>query len=265
MARTDKNMKRKKPSDEDLMALADEALGAKRRAEVLAMVEGDAALKARVELFRQSRALLGASLKPLADDEVPPELRKAIERMAGIEAAQPAAEILPFRQKTGKPAAWLSGSSAIAASVAAVLAGVAGYLIAANSTGSVDAGTLVAGANVPQAVSLSLATAPSGTEQQLDSGRLRLISSVMAGDGALCREFEIDNTANQQTVAAVACRRDGGWRLEAVVFAAAGSDGYAPASSLTVMDSYLQAIGAGEPLTPELEAKALNPPSGSSP
>ena len=261
MARTDKNMKQKKPSDEILMSLADEALDAKRRAEVLTLVEGDAALTARVEAFRQSRALLGASLKPLADGEVPMELRKAVESMAGVQAAQATADILPFMQRAEMPTPWISGSSAIAASIVAVLAGVAGYLIAANNTGNGDSGVLIAGANVPQAVSASLASALSGTELQLDRGRLRLISSVMAGDGVLCREFEIDSTASQQTVAAVACRRDGEWRLEAVVSAAAGTGGYAPASSLTVMDSYLQAIGAGAALTPELEATALNPPS----
>jgi hypothetical protein len=55
----------------------------------------------------------------------------------------------------------------------------------------------------------------------------------------------------------VACRQAEEWRVAIAIDAPAGTDGYAPASSLAALDAFLGAIEASAPMTLDEEAAAL--------
>ena len=85
-----------------------------------------------------------------------------------------------------------------------------------------------------------------------------MIASFRDVDDQLCREFEIDRP-DRTTFVSVACRAGGTWSVQFTVAAASQNDsGYAPASSLEALDAYLQAVGAGEPLSEAAEKAALD-------
>jgi hypothetical protein len=243
------------PTDEELMALADNMLTGEREAEVTAMAAADPAVAKRVEMFRQSAMLVKRAAGPLADEPVPDALRKSIE--AKIAAArEPAPNVVPFRAKPSAPKVQRPWALPLAASIAAVVAGVAGYSLRGGEiSGALQ--QIVIGQPLPRALAEKLATAASGEEMQVDGGRLRIVTSVFDGDKVLCREFEYDAPA-ADTVIAVACRAPtAGWLTKLAIAASASETGYAPASSTTAADAYLDAVGASEPLSAADEKAAL--------
>lgn len=84
--------------------------------------------------------------------------------------------------------------------------------------------------------------------------------SFLDRNGRPCREFEVFGEIVDKIEFGVACREDGGrWRVEMLVAAPItppGPQGYAPASgpAAAALDSLLDALGAGQPLSPEQEA-----------
>jgi hypothetical protein len=243
------------PTDEELMALADGMLEGARAAEVAAIAATDPAVAKRVEMYRQSAMLVKRVAGPLADEPVPDALRKSIE--AKIAAARPASpNVVPFRAKPSAPKVQRPWALPLAASIAAVVAGVAGYSLRGGETsGALQ--QIAIGQPLPAAIAEKLAAAPSGEEMQIDGGRLRIVTSVFDSEKALCREFEYDALA-ADTVIGVACRaQDSSWQTKLAIAAPAAETGYAPASSTTAADAYLDAIGASEPLSATDEKAAL--------
>jgi hypothetical protein len=85
--------------------------------------------------------------------------------------------------------------------------------------------------------------------------------SFAAADGRVCREFELYQEA--QDFVGVACRAGEGWELEALLASASDLDasrngGFSQASghAAGAVDSVLDALGAGDPLSAE-EERAL--------
>ena len=141
------------------------------------------------------------------------------------------------------------------AAAAAALGGfAAGWTV---SPGSHPPMVAQVGAHVAPELEGILGSAATGTEVVYGGDRVRLIATVKTEDGTLCREFELDALSTGQTTAGIACRDQNHWRLDIAVAAAAAESGFAPASSLTALDSYLSAIGASEPLSPEEEFSIL--------
>ncbi|MFN0193227.1 MAG: anti-sigma factor family protein [Aestuariivirga sp.] len=243
------------PTDEELMAHADGALDAKRNQEIAALVRKDKVLARRVEMFRQSAMLVKRAAGPLADEPVPDALRKSIE--AKISASRPESpNVVPFRAKPSVQKVQRPWALPLAASIAAVVAGVAGYSLRDGDT-SGPLQQIAVGQPLPSAFAEKLAAAASGEEAQLNGGRLRIVTSVFDRDKALCREFEYDLPA-ADTVIAVACRTPASsWLTKLAIAAPASETGYAPASSTTAADAYFDAIGASEPLSPADEKAAL--------
>jgi hypothetical protein len=246
----------KRPTDEDLMAFADGLLPAELLIEVARMVEADPVLGAKVTAFRTSRQLVGDAFKPLVDEKVPAALEDAVQNMLRKDIAEQG-NIVAFKLRGGTQRARIFRPVALAASFAAVVAGVGGYLAGSSRTDTNPQLALVTGQTVPDQLSQTLSKELTGFEAETGSERVRIIATAIAQDGAVCREFELDSLASSETLAGIACRRANEWRLEITVAAAASSGGFAPASSLSALDSYLQAIGAGEPLTPEQEKQTL--------
>lgn len=261
-----------RPSDEDLMAYADGEMPAAQAESLARLIATDETLRQRVEMFRQSRSLVAGTLKPLADTPVPDSLEKSIRDMiAKSSAAAPAAamgdgdagNVVAFKPKPAQAAArtprpW---SMPLAAAIAAAVAGIGGYA-AGLSGGTVSPSGVMVGSLLPADIGIALDTTAAGGEARREGHRIRLIASVKTQDGTLCREFEIDSLQTAQTMAGIACRDAGQWRLDIAVAAPASESGFAPASSLSALDSYLAAIGASEQLSAEEESSALRAKDG---
>ena len=244
-------------SDEILMSFADGELDAETSAAIEEAMESDDELVARVALFMETRTAAQTALKPLLDEPVPGHLVAAVERMVEEKRAQTAepANVVPLRQ-AGPRLAITRWTLPLAASVAAVIGGIGGYLLAL--PGAAEQNSLhVAGINSP-ALGQALATVVSGQETELSDSnqRFRAIATFRDSTGALCREFEVDSP-DRSTVISVACRSADAWRVSFAVVAPGTDTGYAPASSTEALDAYLSAIDAQPPLETGEEAAAL--------
>ncbi len=249
------------PRDEELMAFADGALPPAEIRRIEALAAGDERLRNRIEMFRATRKLAADALSPLAAEPVPADLENTVRAMLA-ESETPKAEasetaVVAFRPKVSNNARGWQWPMQVAASLGVVAAGLGGYALG-TSTSSAPQGLMTAvGGELPEAISTILSKEASGSEVLLEGTRVRLIASVKSQDGTLCREFELDLLALRQTSLGVACRQDKAWRLDIAMAAPAGDDGYAPAASTSVLDSYLAAIGASAALEPEEERRAL--------
>lgn len=246
-------------SDEMLMRLADGELDPVMAARIEQAMETDDGLVARVAVFIETRAHAQAALKPLLHEPVPEKLAAAVEQMIEAKRAgetQGTAQVLPFggRRMAVRPSPkWILP---IAASLAAVIGGFAGYW-AATIDEPAPGGLWVAGTIRP-ALGEALATVESGKEVRLAgiSDRFRAIATFRNDAQELCREFEVDSS-DRSTVMSVACRSGDEWRVSFAVIAPGDAGGYAPASSTEALDAYLSAIDAGAPMSAEEELQAL--------
>ena len=253
-------------SDESLIAYADGALEPEERVAVERRIQADPALADRARRFAESRARAKDALAPLLQEKVPDALSAAVGDMlrdadGGAESGE--ADVVSLASRRRDASAGMSRSSAprarwampIAASVALLIGAAAGFMI---GTSQVDAPDSLSIADLGQAGLVpALNTVTAGNESGIGADeRFRAIATYRDGDGALCREFEVDR-ADGSTIVAVACRPDAAWQVQFAVVARQTSDGYAPASSLESLDAYLNATGAGAPLSPEAEEEAL--------
>ena len=242
-------------SDETLMAYADGALPAAEAAEVERALAGDTALARRLAGFAGSRQAAKEAYAPAPD--VPADLAARVRAMAAADAARRAAlpamgTVVDLQARRRSVPFW----QLPAAAVLALAVGLATAWFAAPDRG--PAGLQVAGLD-DAAVTEALATVASGESVALaGGGAFVAIASFRDGEGALCREFELDQ-AGGATVVAVACRDAAAWAVRlAVAAAVAGAEGYVPASSLDTVEAWLSANGAGAALSETEERAALD-------
>ncbi|TCN36391.1 anti-sigma factor [Sinorhizobium americanum] len=247
-------------SDDILMRFADGELDAETSAEVERAMETDDELVARVGLFIETRQAAKTAMKPLLEEPLPAELKSAVERMVAEKASAQsgsAPRVVSFPHRAANDRRISRWAAPIAASVVAVIAGFGGYWLGRGGEATPSHVLPIAALSKP-ALDEALVTVASGAERQLPGSdqRFRAIATFRDNAQALCREFEVDS-ADRSTVVSVACLAGAGWRVTFAVAAPGGSDGYAPASSLETLDSYLTAVGAGQPLETAEEAKVL--------
>lgn len=235
--------------DATLMAHADGALDAETSQRVEAAAASDPAVAARIRMFRETGALLSALGANRAEEALPADLAARVERT--LAAAHKTDTVLPFPTH---------GSSwrpmALAASVALVVGAVGGLLASLALMGPEPVGPPIAVVSAP-GLDAVLDTLPAGARAELGEGSLEIVSSFRSGDGAFCREFELDDP-DSGGIISIACRAESGW-VTRFAIRTAGSDGanYVPASSLAPLDAFLAAIDAGPPLSVEDEATEL--------
>ncbi len=242
-------------NDEILMAFADGGLEEPVAAMVEQAMASDPAIAKRVAGFLLSRRLVRSAFPEEMAADVPPELRAAVQ-----------AQIDRFELPSGQEArtrVWtkitrpfvgkgLLGMT-LAASVASLAFATAGYLLGRqNPPPSQGAGPIALLAD-PQ-IGRILSESRSGQEQDLPSGRVRVISTFRVANGTLCREFRLQAPSGISD--AVACR-NGGWRITFAVAEATTVGAYVPSGGGGLMESYLQNAGAGEPLQDAAEVEAL--------
>lgn len=246
----------KKFSDEELMRFADGELDDEQSAAVEQALAVDDELATRLAVFMETRSLASEAFAPMLNEPVPAALTQSVEAMiARHKAEQPQDNVVAFKPRPRIVNDWRM--LPIAASIAAVVGGLAGYSIG-GSADQQGGGNLVLGPISNNEVVRLLGELPSGQETQLagTDTRMRSIASFNDGSGDLCREFELDS-ANANTIVSVACWSDNAWTARFAVAAPPQESGYAPASSMESLDAYLAAIGATDTLSADAERERL--------
>jgi hypothetical protein len=245
-------------SDEILMAFADGELDEPVAAAVEKAMAGDPAIAKRVAEFLRSRRLARSAFPEETAADVSPELRAAVQ--ARIDRFEPPSRqgarpglltriSMPF---AGRRPFWL----ALAASVAGLVLVTAAYVAGPHYSPTAEAAGPIALLADPQ-LGRVLSESRSGQEQDLPFGRIRVVSTFRVTNGSLCREFKF--LASSGTADAVACRNDG-WKITFAVAASMAGGAYVPSGEGDLMESYLQSVGAGEPLLDAAEIAALREP-----
>lgn len=240
-------------SDEILMAYADNELDAETAHRLEQALETDDALAERLALFLDTREVLADVARARPVQPVPDALLDSVTTSLAQARGEPAGSVLPFqRPATTRVPRWMP--TALAASLALAVGLGAGFGMnrltgtAPQSVSLIDAPGLAA----------VLSEMPSGTDQTIPAGKVRLIASFRDDSGAFCREFEFD-AHDGATLVSVACHGNAAWQTRlAVLTGTADTGGYAPVSSLDTLEAYLTAIGVSEAMSPEQEAAALN-------
>ncbi len=243
--------------DETLMALADGELDPGRAAAVQAAVKADPDLQARLHRFVETRRLL-AGLKPAqdsAEDPLAAMIRAAAKPAPAATAAVTPDAPGPAVKAVAAQPANLNRRPMLAAAAAIALA-VVGLGWWQWPGGTVE--------GMPSAELAALNELHSGEVRGLEDGtQLNMIASFRGAEGQLCREYETVRDESLRSV--LACREKDGWTQRFAAISQTREGTFQPASDESAIGAALEAVGAGEPLSPEDEAAALGGGAGGLP
>lgn len=224
-----------------LMRLADGELPEPEAAALRRRLAAEPALAARYALFTGTRRLAAEAYAPVAEETVPDRLLAAVRAAA----APPAATVIPFRRRAARFA-----PLALAASVAALLAAPAGYLM--GRQGMAGLGDPLAGSRA--VIAAALERDASGGERRAGGTIVRVLASHPTEAG-ICRDFAVE--APEGAALGIACREGGAWRLRASV-ALVGGEALRPANpDHPVIGAALERLGAAPPLDAAREAAMM--------
>jgi hypothetical protein len=224
------------PSDDMLMALADDQLPKAAAQPLLALIAADPALAARYAVFADTRAALQGAFDA---GPVPEALVQAIRGGA----AEPV--VVPFRPRK----AFAPLPMALAASLLLAV-GFGGFMAGRGGVAPATDPGLIAAAQLSGAVT--------GDEAAMEGGGAARVLGSYQTDAGLCRLLDL-TLPGDRAERAVVCRQDAGdWAVVAAVAAGQG-EAYIPASDLGtgLIDQVLDDLGAGPALDPAAEAAAL--------
>jgi anti-sigma factor RsiW len=212
--------------DELLSAWLDGELPPDRATELERRLEKEPALALRLERLSEADAALRDALAPVADEPMPQSLLDAIgahsekSPEAGRDDSRGGTVVDLGARRRGREPGAFPWSLALAASVILAIGGVLGYLVAEDGSAP-DAALLASMGGVARGSGLddTLETAPSGTAREIAAGlTVTPVLSFESRDGGYCRELAIAGANG--SAAALACRGDDGWRVEALSFLA---------------------------------------------
>ena len=228
--------------DEKLMAFADGELPPAERAEIEKKLSEDPALRERLAAQQRLRAHLSQAYDGALDEPVPQRLRDILETRPQTDALVQTAEVVELG--AARAAKWsLREWGAMAASLAAGLA-IALAVTAANAP-MMAATADGLRARGPLAAAL---------EQRLaadQDGAVRIGVSFRARGGGYCRAFDL----MRSNVSGLACRDEGGWRIEIAAAHAAGGEVRMAGAAPEVLAA-VEARIEGAPLDAAAEARA---------
>jgi hypothetical protein len=234
------------PSDEMLMALADDQIVGPEAEALHRRIMADPALVARFAVFVESRAALEAAFAP---GETPQSLTNAIRSASPGEPPSADRVVVPFRLRLTRLV-----PTAIATSLL-IAVGVGGFL----------AGRTLGPISVPVApgalAAADLGSSGTGAETILSGGGIARVLGTYMTDQGLCRLINLE-LSEKYTERAVVCRDvSRNWVVVAAVTVGQG-ESFIPASdtATVLIDQVLDDLGAGPALTPEQEAAALERP-----
>ncbi|HEX8232985.1 MAG TPA: hypothetical protein VF559_06550 [Caulobacteraceae bacterium] len=234
-------------SDEMLTRFLDGECTGTEATEIETTVNADPALAARLEAMTARDGLL----REVFDETlgpVPTKLTEALE-------APRSAEVLPFRARP-RQAAWTGWTGLAAASAAALAIGALGGanfarqptpLIAPSADGLAAQATLAS----------ALSTARSGQAAEVAGGKLTVALSFKAGDGRLCRQFQLG--FDRGAGAGVACRSGEEWKIEGWAPAASQDAGFQAAAGPAEgpVAQIVDSLGVDETLDAGAESRAI--------
>ncbi|WP_449395446.1 anti-sigma factor family protein [Devosia riboflavina] len=228
-------------SDETLMAFADGVLDEPQFSQVAEAIESDEALATRLETLVTGSALARRGFDELLAP-VSPELEAAVRETIK------AAEREPFWKFSWGN--WLYPAGGVAAAAVAVVVAIPSLGLWQGSSAP-SSMTELGG----EEVAVVLDTLPSGGTSTLASGTvINPIATFTNGEQQVCREFETQGSASYLVVS---CRAGSSWTVQLALTTANEDGSYRPASGFEVLDAYLQAAGAGEPLVGDDELTVL--------
>lgn len=243
-------------SDEILMAFADGELDESVAAAVEQAMLRDPTITRRVAGFLRSRRLTRSAFASQRCPDVPPELHAAVlKQIKAFEKAdggrtEPAPQL---ERRILQGERWFSVKGVLAASLATLAVATGSYFAGRQTSPPLRSTSLVAQLE-DAPVRAALSTVASGHDVALPLGQVRVVSTYRTATGSLCREFRVQ--ASSGTTVAVACR-DGDWNITFALAGGRGNAAYIPSSGADLVTSYLQEIGAGEPLVDAAETAAL--------
>jgi anti-sigma factor RsiW len=281
-------------TDELLMAFADGELDDAVSSAVEQAIAEDSGKRRQIAEFMRSRRLVRSALATTEALAVPAALAAAVARQVAASEGpsakssatspplktSPALETSPalaVRRDTLRPGAPNRTSRPaptwflLAASLAALAIGAGGFVVGRQtSPGARGDADFLARLDAPE-VDTVLASLPSGKEAAIALGLVRVVATYRTAGGSLCREFTVAGQAGDAK--AVACRPNDGrppnsWTLafaqtdptpqaSAVKAPAEKAQPYAPADGESPVVTYLQGVGAGDPLDSNAELDAL--------
>jgi len=247
--------------EETLSAYLDGALPPDERARVAAELDTDPALRRRLEAFRAADAAVRRAYAPVLDEPLPDRVLELLRRDGADGAGN--GGVVELRSRPRPPRFFMPAS--IAAGVAFVAGFLAAYAVLTEPDAPASEDSMWAGGVVVEAGTDLHGVLESGLSAEtanLAGGRTATARlTFLNAAGEYCRQ--IDVAGERGTARAIACRRDGRWRVALASFAAAPSTGrddvFRPASSATsaVLDDAIDAMIEGDPLGRSEEREAI--------
>ncbi len=248
-------------SSETLMAYADGGLSEARAKKIEAIAATDPEIAAEIALYKESRTRLETGFDAVLTEDVPPHLKAIMRMQAGDDSSGSNVVAIPRRIRDFK-----YHLPKLAMAAAALLSvGVMGTAYLAKFESPTPSGAPMMYASMvhdthPFANAMQQSIGASAVNIG-DDITARAIVSYQLPDGQLCREFEL--TAPGTASAGIACRAEGGWRIEvqtAVSASAAGQDEIVTASgeNSEAIAQTLERLGAGLGLDAQQEACAAS-------
>jgi hypothetical protein len=242
-------MENGEPTDEMLMRLADGELDEPLASGLRARIAADPALAARHAVFVRTRRDTAEAFADIAAQPVPDRLLAAV--LAADRAAQPAPTVVVPLPARRRPQRFLP--LALAASVAALLAAPAGYLIGRDG-GWRQASPLDPLAGAQSLLAATLEATPSGSRRWEGSQMAQPLASHRVA-GGVCRDFLLE--APSGTTLGVACRESGAWRLRVAVRLEERDALRTASADHPVVAATLERLGAEPPMDADREAALI--------
>ncbi|HZF28005.1 MAG TPA: hypothetical protein VE907_02710 [Gammaproteobacteria bacterium] len=254
------------PDDEALSALLDGELDAAEAASLRRRIDREPELAARFAALEAANDRVRGAYAGVAAEPVPERVHALLdESPRAVDSVVAFAARRERRRFASLPTAHLSMahlSTAIAAGIALAVGIALGLLLAPRSPAPGAAAALAAAGDVAPGDPLfaALETVPSGAARDVGariSAEPRL--TFRTRDGGYCRRMDL--TRERDAAVVLACRRDGGWRVEAASFArvdAAAAGEFRPATETpSAVEAAIDAAIEGEPLSADAERALL--------
>jgi negative regulator of sigma E activity len=235
--------------DEALSGLIDGTLPSDEMAALRSRLKREPALAARLASMEHATNAVRDAYRGVIDEPLP-------ERTLALLRARTQSErvvTLPTRRRAA--AAWFP--QALAAGIALAVGLGVGLGLGQRSGETESSSFAATGAVAPGSrLHALLESVPSGEPRALDgalTAEARLTFRTLDGDW--CRELAV--TSATIGSAALACRRDGDWRVELLGIAAASGELYRPAGAGAPFERAIDALIDGEALEPDAEHALL--------
>lgn len=238
--------------DDALSALMDGALPSDEAAVLRARLEREPALAARFASMERANRAVRDAYRDVVDEPLP---ERVLDLLRGPETRAANVVDLDARRTRRALPAWLP--QAAAAGVALAIGLGLGFGLGQRSEQLEPAGLLASTGPVGPGSALHelLESVPSGEARSLDGATAETRFTFRTQSGDWCRELAVTSGAARN--AAVACRRDGGWRVDLVGVEAAAGEVYRPAAGDAPVREAVDALIDGQPLEPDAERALL--------